>query len=133
MDNKKLKRHRRHRRVRAKIKGTNKVPRLCVFRSNKHIYAQLIDDEKGETLVSASDLDIGKSQPTAGRPKADKKTKSKKELTGKAAVAYRVGQILAEKALEKKFEKVVFDRGGYKYHGRVKALAEGTREAGLKF
>ena len=117
------KRYRRHRRVRAKIKGTAKVPRLCVFRSNKHIYAQLIDDEKGKTLISASDLDT----------KLLKTTKSKKDFKGKAAVAYRVGQILAQKALEKKFEKVVFDRGGYKYHGRVKALAEGAREGGLKF
>lgn len=119
MDNKRLKRHKR---VRAKIKGTAKIPRLCVFRSNKHIYAQLIDDEKGKTLVSASDLDI-----------KSKKTKAKKELSGKSAVAYRVGQILATKALEKKLEKVVFDRGGYKYHGRIKALAEGSREGGLKF
>ena len=117
------KRYRRHRRVRAKIKGTAKVPRLCVFRSNKHIYAQLIDDEKGKTLISASDLDI----------KSKKTEKTQKPLSGKEAIAYRVGQILAKKALEKKFEKVVFDRGGYKYHGRVKALAEGAREGGLKF
>ena len=113
--------------MRAKIKGTNKVPRLGVFRSNKHIYAQLIDDEKGRTLVSASDLDIGKAKSKT------QSAKPKKDLTGKAAVAYRVGQILAKKALEKKFEKVVFDRGGYKYHGRVKALADGAREGGLKF
>ena len=116
------KHYRRHRRVRAKIKGTAKVPRLCVFRSNKHIYAQLVDDEKGKTLISASDLDL-KSQ----------KTKTKKELTGKSAIAYRAGQILAKKAIEKKIEKVVFDRGGYKYHGRIKALADAVREAGLKF
>jgi len=127
MDDKKLKRRKRHRRVRAKIKGTNRIPRLCIFRSNKHIYAQLIDDEKGHTLVSASDLDIGKSKVKSP------KLKVKKELTGKAAVAYRVGQILAKKAMEKKFEKIVFDRGGYKYHGRVKALADGAREGGLKF
>lgn len=126
MDNK---RQRRHKRIRAKINGTAKVPRLCVFRSSKHIYAQLIDDERGKTIVSASDLDIKKS-----------KTKSTKELSGKALIAYRVGQILAQKALDlpagktgKKFEKVVFDRGGYKYHSRIKALAEGAREAGLKF
>jgi len=134
MDDKKLKRRKRHRRVRAKIKGTNRIPRLCIFRSNKHIYAQLIDDEKGHTLVSASDLDIGKSKVKSP------KLKVKKELTGKAAVAYRVGQILAKKAMDllagkagKKFEKIVFDRGGYKYHGRVKALADGAREGGLKF
>ena len=122
MSDKQLKRRRRHKRVRSIVKGTAKVPRLCVFRSNKHIYAQLIDDEKGKTLVSASDLDLKKS-----------KTKSKKELTGKAAIAHRVGEILAKKAVEKKFEKIVFDRGGYKYHGRVKALADGVREGGLKF
>lgn len=122
MSDKQLKRRRRHKRVRSIVKGTAKVPRLCVFRSNKHIYAQLIDDEKGKTLISASDLDLKKT-----------KTKIKKELTGKAAIAYRVGQILAQKAIEKKFEKIVFDRGGYKYHGRIKALADGAREAGLKF
>jgi large subunit ribosomal protein L18 len=124
------KRYRRHRRVRAKIKGTAKIPRLCVFRSNKHIYTQLIDDEKGKTLISASDLDIGKSKVKSPKLKADK---DKKPFSGKEAVAYQVGQIIAKKALEKKFEKVVFDRGGYKYHGRVKALAEGARENGLKF
>ena len=122
MSDKQLKRRRRHKRVRAKIKGTTKIPRLCVFRSNKHIYAQLIDDEKGKTFISASDLDLKKS-----------KTKPKKELTGKAVIAYRVGQILAQKAIEKKLEKIVFDRGGYKYHGRIKALADGAREGGLKF
>ena len=120
-------RHRRHKRVRAKIKGTAKIPRLCVFRSNKHIYAQLIDDEKGKTLISASDLDI------KSKIKNKKPEKIKKELKGKEAIAYQVGQILAKKALGKKFEKVVFDRGGYKYHGRVKAFAEGAREEGLKF
>ncbi|GAF80190.1 unnamed protein product [marine sediment metagenome] len=132
MSDKQLKRRRRHKRVRSIVKGTAKVPRLCVFRSNKHIYAQLIDDEKGKTFISASDLDLGKSQPKAGRPRAEK-TKPKKELTGKAVIAYRVGQILAQKAIEKKLEKIVFDRGGYKYHGRIKALADGAREAGLKF
>ncbi len=120
--NKKEKREQRHRRVRAKIKGTSKIPRLCVFRSNKHIYAQLIDDEKGKTLVSTSDLDI-----------KTKITKTKKGLTNKAAIAYKVGEILAKKAIEKKFEKVVFDRGGNKYHGRIKALADSARENGLKF
>jgi len=134
MNDKKLKKQIRHRRVRAKIKGTNKVPRLCVFRSNKHIYAQLIDDEKGRTLVSASDLDLGSAKRKV------QSVKSKQDLTGKAAIAYRVGQILAKKAMDlsagrqgKKFEKIVFDRGGYKYHGRVKALADGAREGGLKF
>lgn len=138
MDNKRL---RRHKRVRSKIKGTAKVPRLAVFRSSKHIYAQLIDDDKGKTLISASDLDIGKKQPAAstkrkqaGPPQSEGLGgKSKKELSGKAAIAYRVGQILAEKALAKKIEKVVFDRGGYKYHGRVKAVADAARKGGLKF
>jgi len=143
-------RYRRHKRVRAKIFGTFKRPRLCAFRSNKHIYAQLIDDEKGKTLATASDLEL--------KPKT-KKGKSK------VAVAYEVGKLIAEKALGKKFaepsthlperskgremsethrttprsasqssviEKVVFDRGGYKYHGRIKALADGAREGGLK-
>lgn len=143
MRDKQLKRKKRHRRVRSKIIGTNKVPRLCVFRSNKHIYSQLIDDEKGKTLVSASDLDI-KSKIKNKKPKIqtkDKKTeKTQKPLSGKEVTAYQVGQILAKKALDlsadkagKKFEKVVFDRGGHKYHGRIKALAEGAREGGLKF
>ncbi len=112
---KQQKRHRRHKRVRAKIFGTVKVPRLCVFRSANHIYAQLIDDEKGKTLLSASDLEI-------------KKRKEKK-----AALAVEVGRLIAKKAIEKKINKVIFDRGGYKYHGRVKALAGGAREGGLLF
>lgn len=109
------KRYRRHKRVRAKIKGTAKVPRLCVFKSAKHIYAQLIDDEKGKTLASVRDLEI-------------KKTKDKK-----TSLATEIGKLIAKKAIEKKINKVVFDRGGYKYHGKVKALADGAREAGLKF
>jgi len=113
---KQQKRWRRHRRVRAKIFGTVKVPRLCVFHSAKHIYAQLIDDEKGHTLVSASDQELKKKE---GQTKTEK--------------AKEVGLLIAKKALEKKIEKVVFDRGGYKYHGRVKAVAEGAREGGLKF
>jgi large subunit ribosomal protein L18 len=121
---KKQKRYRRHKRVRAKISGTAKVPRLCVFRSAKHIYAQLIDDEKGKILVSASDLELKKTRKTK---------KMKDEKTTKVAAAYEVGKLVAEKAKAKKIEKVVFDRGGYKYHGRVKALAEGAREGGLKF
>jgi len=100
------KRIRRHKKVRAKIKGTNKVPRLCVFRSNKYIYAQLIDDETGKTLASVS----------SELKKADK-----------------AGKDISKKAGDLKVEKVVFDRGGYKYHGRVKALAESAREGGLKF
>ncbi|MBI2625310.1 MAG: 50S ribosomal protein L18 [Candidatus Nealsonbacteria bacterium] len=110
------KRIRRHKRVRAKIFGTAVRPRLCVFRSGKHIYAQLIDDIKGKTLDSASDLEL-------------KKTKIK----GRVASSNEVGKLIAKKALEKKIEKAVFDRGGYRYHGRVKSFAEGAREGGLKF
>ena len=123
---KQQKRYRRHRRVRAGIKGTAKVPRLCVFRSAKHIYAQLINDEKGETLVIANDLEVKKSKTSKGK-------KTKKQVVAKAAKAYEVGKLIAQRALEKKIKKVVFDRGGYKYHGRVKALAEGARKGGLKF
>jgi len=112
---KKEKQKRRHKRVRAKVKGTSIRPRLSVFRSNKHIYTQLIDDEKGRTLVAASDLEL-----------KDKKGK-------KTAIAYQVGELIAKKALEKKIKKVIFDRGGYKYHGQLKAVAEGAREGGLEF
>jgi len=111
---KQLKRQQRHKRVRARVSGTISVPRLCVTRTNTHIYAQLINDDKGHTLLTARDLEI--------------KTKGKK-----VDLAREVGKLIAKKALEKKIEKVVFDRGGYKYHGRVKALAEGAREGGLKF
>jgi large subunit ribosomal protein L18 len=113
---KKTKRNVRHRRIRARIKGTVSVPRLCVFRSNRHIYCQLIDDEKNKTMVIASDIEL--------------KSKAKGQ---KSKVAEEVGQLLAKKAVEKKIEKVVFDRGGYKYHGRIKALAEGAKKGGLKF
>jgi large subunit ribosomal protein L18 len=117
-ESKKEKRYRRHKRVRGKIFGTIERPRLCVFRSAKHIYCQLINDEKGQTLVSASDLEL------------KLKTKSQKSKT---KIAFEVGKLIAQKAKEKKIEKVVFDRGGFKYHGKVKALAEGAREGGLKF
>lgn len=117
MKEKREKRYRRHKKVRAKIFGTSFVPRLCVFRSNKHIYAQLIDDEKRRILVSASDLEFKKLE----------------KLKSKIDKAREVGRLIAKKAMEKKIEKAVFDRGGYKYHGRVKALAEGAREGGLKF
>jgi len=108
------KRQRRHRRVRAKISGTKQRPRLCVFRSNKHIYAQLINDENGKILLSSSDLKI-------------------KKKGNKTAMASEIGKIVAKIAVEKGFKEVVFDRAGYIYHGRVKALAEGAREGGLKF
>ncbi len=106
----------RHTRVRGKISGTNACPRLDVFRSAKNIYAQIIDDEKGVTLVAASSLD--------------------KEFAGSGGnkeAARKVGKMIAKRAAEKGIEKVVFDRGGYLYHGRVKELAEGAREGGLKF
>jgi len=124
---KQKKRYRRHKKVRAKVFGTSKVPRLCVFRSNKHIYAQLVDDEKRKTILSSSD------QESKTQIKKKKIKENQKPLTGKVAIAYEVGKLIAEKALKEKIKEVVFDRGGYKYHGRVKALAEGARGGGLKF
>lgn len=131
------KRLRRHHRVRAKITGTAKQPRLCVFRSNQHIYAQLIDDAKGKTLVAANDVGL-KLKVTVGHPESRAKRGAKdpgqKALTTrKTTTAFKVGQLLARKALKKGIKQVIFDRGGYKYHGRVKALAEGARGNGLKF
>ncbi|WP_041669080.1 50S ribosomal protein L18 [Acetobacterium woodii] len=109
----------RHFRVRNKVSGSEMRPRLNVFRSNKNIYAQIIDDTKGITLVSASSNDADlKGQLSNG---------------GNIAAAKAVGQAIAKRALEKGIEAVVFDRGGYVYHGRVKELADGAREAGLKF
>ncbi|AIM24397.1 50S ribosomal protein L18 [Melissococcus plutonius] len=108
-------RQKRHQRVRNKISGTAECPRLNVFRSNKNIYAQIIDDVAGVTLASASALD--------------------KEITGetKTEKAASVGELIAKRAADKKIKKVVFDRGGYLYHGRVQALAEAARENGLEF
>ena len=114
--NTKAKRDRRHHRLRFKIKGTPERPRLCVFRSEKHIYAQIIDDVAGNTLAAASSNEKGFEG--AG---------SNKEA------AAQVGKTIAERALAKGIETVVFDRGGYVYHGRVQALADGAREGGLKF
>ena len=107
----------RHKRIRSKISGTSAIPRLCVFRSNTGIYAQIIDDETRTTLVSASTL--------------DKDLKIKNGSNVEAAKV--VGKAIAEKAKKKKITKVVFDRGGYLYHGRVKALADAARENGLEF
>ena len=129
---KKEKRYRRHKKVRAKIFGAVQRPRLCVFRSNKHIWTQLIDDEKGKTLVEASDLEL-KKQKTETKKQRTESKKIEKKFSGRVAVAFEIGRLIAKKALENKIEKVVFDRGGYKYHGRVKAVAEGAREGGLKF
>lgn len=114
--NRKLERTRRHIRVRRKISGTAECPRLCVYRSNSNIYAQVIDDVKGVTLAQASTLD-----------KAVKTKKSNKEA------AKEVGALVAKRALEKNIKTVVYDRGGYVYHGIVKELAEAAREAGLNF
>ena len=109
----------RHRRVRQKVTGTISRPRLCVFRSLNHIHAQLIDDSRGQTLVSMSTLDSQMRGKTNGMVKTKK--------------AVEVGTSLAERALNKGIKQVVFDRGGYKYHGRVKALAEAARKGGLEF
>jgi large subunit ribosomal protein L18 len=110
-------RKKRHARVRTKVFGTAERPRLNVFRSNKHIYAQVIDDVKAVTLVSASTLD----------------KELNLEATGNVEAAQKVGELVAKRALEKGIKTVVFDRGGYLYHGRVKALADAAREAGLEF
>ena len=109
----------RHRRIRRKISGNAARPRLCVFRSLKHIYAQVIDDEKGHTLVGVSSL--------------SQELKSVISSGGNIAAAKEVGKLLAKKALEKNITQVVFDRGGYKFHGRVAALAKEVRENGVQF
>jgi len=116
----------RQKRVRKKMFGYPERPRVSVFRSHKHVYAQVINDVEGHTLVALSSL-----SPEV-RAKVEE-LKGKGEVKGKVDVARLVGRMLAEKAKEKGITKVVFDRGGYKYHGRVKALAEGLREGGLEF
>lgn len=105
-------------RIRKKISGTSERPRLCVFKSNKHIYAQIIDDSQGKTLVSMSTKD---------------KTFELGEEKGKTGAAKIVGGAIAKRALDAGIQRVVFDRGGYIYHGRVKSLSEGAREGGLEF
>ena len=114
--NTKAQREKRHKRVRAKVSGTPERPRLSVFRSHSNIYAQIIDDVNCKTLASASSTE-----------------KDFEGFGGNAEAASKVGKLIAERALEKGIENVVFDRGGYIYHGRVKALADGARESGLKF
>jgi large subunit ribosomal protein L18 len=109
-------RNRIHQRIRRKLSGTKERPRLAVFRSVAHIYAQVIDDVEGKTLASASSVD------------KDGKTKG-----GNVAAAKAIGKLVAERAKEKGVKQVVFDRGGYQYHGRIKALADAAREAGLEF
>ena len=112
-------RKQRHRRVRTRVHGSAERPRLNIFRSNKHIYAQLIDDQAGRTLAAASSLDPGMNEnSTRGSD---------------VTAAAKVGALLARRALEGGIKVVVFDRGGYRYHGRVKALAEAAREEGLEF
>jgi large subunit ribosomal protein L18 len=117
LNSKTLNRQKRHKRLRKKISGTGNMPRLAVFRSLANIYSQLIDDTIGKTIISVSSL-----TPELRNEKAKKSEKAK-----------AVGKMLAEKAKAKGIEKVVFDRCGYRYHGRVKALADGAREGGLKF
>jgi large subunit ribosomal protein L18 len=112
-------RERIHRRVRQKVSGTPERPRLTVYRSINQIYAQVIDDRSGTTLVSASSI--------------DKETRKETKGGGNIAAAKVIGRIVAERAIAAGISKVVFDRGGYKYHGRVQALANAAREAGLKF
>jgi len=109
-------RKRRHQRIRKKMLGSAAKPRLCVFRSNQHIYAQLVDDTQGKVLLGTSSL-------------SEKGLKSKKKIE----VANEIGKKIGKLALDKGIKEVAFDRGGYKYHGRVKALAEGAREVGLRF
>lgn len=113
-------RTRRRARIRARVTGTAQRPRLAVFRSAKHVYAQLIDDAAGKTLVSATDAKAKKKAAVEG-------------MEAKIASAYAVGQELAEKAKKAGITAIVFDRGGYAYHGRVKALADGARAGGLQF
>ena len=109
----------RKKRIRKKVFGSQEKPRLCVFRSTRHIYAQVIDDTAGNTLASASSMEKG--------------AKEHLEKGNKAAIAKYIGKIVAERSMEKGIKKVVFDRSGFLYHGRVKAVSVGAREAGLKF
>ncbi len=115
----KLARLQRHQRIRRNINGTPDRPRLNVFRSLQHIYAQVIDDERGSTLAAASSV--------------DPELRGKLDGLNKSQQAARVGQLVAERAIAKGLKQVVFDRGGYPYHGRIKALADGAREGGLEF
>ncbi|MGE5894250.1 MAG: 50S ribosomal protein L18 [bacterium] len=110
---------RRHKRIRKKVHGTMERPRLAVFKSNNNIYAQIINDDAGHTIIAASTL--------------EKEIAAVSGHKGNVKAARRVGEILAKKALDKGVKKVVFDRGGYPYHGRIKALADGARESGLEF
>lgn len=119
MDRKRAMRLKRKKRIRASLSGTSDRPRLTVFRSAKHIYAQLIDDIRGETIISASTV--------------EKQIREKEKPESKVSAATEIGRIVARRAMEKNIKTVVFDRNGYKYHGRVKALSEAARENGLDF
>jgi large subunit ribosomal protein L18 len=116
---KRLARKRRHTRVRKTVEGTEEKPRLCIFRSIRSIYAQVIDDSQGFTVTSASSLEPGMKDKIAGKNKTE--------------CADMIGALIAQRSLEKGVKKVVFDRGGYRYHGRIKALADAARKAGLDF
>jgi large subunit ribosomal protein L18 len=119
LDLKKKARLKRKKRIRKHLVGTQQRPRLNVFRSSKHIYAQIIDDEQGHTLVAASSLEkVVKEQP---------------EFENKVAAAGFIGKLIGERAIKKGLKKVVFDRGGFLFHGRIKAVSDGAREAGLDF
>lgn len=120
-----------HKRIRDRLHGTAERPRLAVFRSVAHIYAQVIDDSDGKTLVSASSVDKGERPAKAA--KSAKAAKGARMGGGNVAAAKSIGKLVAERAKQKGITKVVFDRGGYPYHGRVKALADAARAAGLEF
>ena len=121
MREKRLRRKIRHFRIRNKVNGSSVMPRLAVFRSNEHIYVQIIDDQDAKTLAFASDLELRRGKTKTGEKK------------NKTDIARLVGLEIAKKGVAKKIKKVTFDRAGYKFHGRVKALAVGAREGGLKF
>jgi len=131
------KRNRRRSKVRARVSGVEKRPRLSVYRSLRGIQVQLIDDASGRTLVSAggkkleTTVKAGQARSPSTKLGAGKKLDDEK--SGKIAKAFAVGELVAKKALDKGIKRVVFDRGGYKYHGRVKAIADGARKGGLKF
>ncbi len=113
--------------------GNSERPRLYVFRSHKHIYAQLINDEKNKVLASADDRKLKTKQIKTTKATKEAKETGELKRKGKQAPAFKVGKLIAQKAKGLKIDKVVFDRGGYRYHGRVKSLAEGARKQGLKF
>lgn len=122
MRDKRIRKKIRHFRIRKRVEGNSNIPRLVVFRSNEHIYAQIIDDQNSKTIAGVSDLNLVKE-----------KRKTEEGKMKKSDLAKLVGLAIAKKGNSKKIKKVTFDRGGYKFHGRVKALAEGAREGGLNF